>query len=216
MTDWTKLLDAAKALRERAGSPRASSGTELPPLLLLTDAARLPDPVAAVRRLPPGCGMVLRHYGAPGRRVLALRLAAECRRREILFLVGADAALAADTGADGVHLPARLPAQRVRSGEWRLTTASAHSAEELRRAAAAGVDAALVSAVFPTPSHPHAKPLGPAGFADLVSGSPLPVYALGGVTDATCPAIRESGASGIAAVGAFARPAKGTTSNLSD
>ncbi|MBE0530944.1 MAG: hypothetical protein IH626_08955, partial [Rhodospirillales bacterium] len=37
----------------------------LPLLILVTDEARLPDPAAAIRRLPPGAAVILRHYGAP-------------------------------------------------------------------------------------------------------------------------------------------------------
>ena len=202
MAEAAALMAEARALRARAGFPRARSGVDLPPLLWLTDPARAPDPVAVARRLPRGCGVVLRHYDAPDRADLARRLAAVCRARGLVLLVGADAALAAAVGAHGVHLPEWDTRWGARRHEWRLLTAAAHSAGALRRAA--GADAALLSPVFATVSHPGAPPLGPARFAELTAGSPLPVYALGGVTAAAAPALRGSGAAGIAAVGALA------------
>jgi thiamine-phosphate pyrophosphorylase len=39
-----------------------------------------------------------------------------------------------------------------------------------------------------------------AGFAALVAGAALPVYALGGVTAETAPALLGAGAAGLAAV----------------
>ena len=49
-----------------------------------------------------------------------------------------------------------------------------------------------------TPSHPDARPLGWQRFAELVAGSPLPVYALGGLTAADLDAAIAHGAHGLA------------------
>jgi thiamine-phosphate pyrophosphorylase len=54
--------------------------------------------------------------------------------------------------------------------------------------------------VFASASPSAGAPLGPAAFAELVEGARLPVYALGGVTAETAPALLESGAAGLAAV----------------
>jgi thiamine-phosphate pyrophosphorylase len=85
-----------------------------------------------------------------------------------------------------------------------IVTAAAHSLEALDRAAAAGADAALLSPVFQTGSHPDAPALGASEFARLSGLARIPVYALGGITAETVPAIAESGAAGIAVTGAFA------------
>ncbi len=186
----------------------------LPPLLMLTDDVRLPDPLAAAARLPAGAAVVLRHYGrpAPERRALGRALAALCRRRRLRLLVAADWRLAAAVGADGLHLPeglARGGAGLAAALAWRrqggrLLTVAAHGAAGLTRARRLGADAALLSPVFATASHPGARPLGPVRFAALCRAAGLPVYALGGVAAATAPRLRGSGAAGVAAIGALA------------
>lgn len=184
----------------------------LPRLFFVTDPARTPDPVAVAARLPPGAGVIYRSFGAADAHEMAARLARLCRRRGLVLLIGADAKLAAAVGADGVHLPERmLPAGRaLRHAKpgW-LFTAAAHSPLATRRAAAAGVDAALVSPVFASRSPSAGRPLGAARFAVLCRTSPLPVVALAGITTATAARALAAGAHGIAAVEGFVEDAEG-------
>lgn len=161
--------------------------------------------MALAERLPPGCGLVYRAFGAADAAEVARALAVVARRRGLVFLIGADAGVAAACGAAGVHLPERLvaaaPRLRARQPRW-LLTGAAHGARALLRAERAGLDAALLSAVFPSPSPSAGPPLGPARFARLARNAGLPVYALGGVTAATSPRLRRTGAAGFAAIGA--------------
>ena len=190
-------------LAEAAARLKQAAGSRLPALVLMTDEARLADPLPAARALPAGSGVILRHYGAPERASLARRLAAIARRRGLVLLVGEDPALARRVGAHGVHLPERSigRAGAVRwQREW-LITAAAHSPAALRAAAAAGADAALLSPVFATASHPDVRALGPQRFAALARASPLPVYALGGVDGTRARLLQGSGAVGIAGIG---------------
>ena len=180
----------------------------LPPLLFLTDPDRTPDLEAALERLPAGTAVVFRAFGRPGARALGRRLRAITRRRGLLLLVGADAALARAIGADGVHLPERLSGsagavRRARPG-W-IVTAAAHGAAAIVRARRGGADAVLVSPVFRTRSASAGRPLGPLRFAALVRAAGLPVYALGGVNLATARRLAASGAAGLAAVDVLAR-----------
>ena len=197
-------------LAEAAASLKRAAESALPALVLMTDAARLADPLPAARALPAGSAIILRHYGAPDREALARRLAAVARRRGLLLLVGEDPALARGVGAAGVHLPERAAAL-ARAVRWRaawLVTTAAHSPAALRKAAAAGADAALLSPVFATASHPGIRPLGPRRFAALAEASPIPVYALGGIDRARARLLRGSGAIGIAAIGGLVPPAR--------
>lgn len=176
---------------------------KLPGLILMTDAVRLPDPLAAMASLAPGAAVILRHYEAPDRRALAGRLSAWCRARRILLLVAADTGLAAAVRAGGVHLPEyRIGAARGirrRRPAW-LITAAVHSAAALTRAQRAGVDAVLLSPVFATPSHPDARPLGVLRFAGLVRHCPLRVFALGGIGPRNVRRLKGTGAAGIAGI----------------
>lgn len=203
MTETT-LAKLARQLNSRHAAG-VGQGGRLPPLLLMTDPKRLIDPCTAAERLPRGAGIILRAYEPPERQRLARALAVIARRRGLVLLVAVDAALAAEVGAHGVHLPEALIRQAAtarRRGDWLVTTA-AHSLAALHSAAGAGADAALLSPVFPTVSHPEARPLGPHQFAALVQRAGLPVYALGGVSEANAPLLLASGAVGIAGIGAL-------------
>lgn len=180
---------------------RHPAGRRLPPLILMTDAARLPDPLAAVARLPAGAAVILRDYDAPDRIALATALSTLCRARRLRFLVAADARLAARVGADGLHLPEGLvPRARRRWPRNWLITAAAHSPAALWRAWRVGADAALLSPVFATASHPGAGTVGALRFAAWSGASPLPVYPLGGINAGTARRLTDSRAVGLAGI----------------
>src|SRR5512139_415564 len=142
-----KLARAAAGLAVVARSP-------LPPLILMTDDERLPDPVRAARALPRGSMVIVRARDRGRRRSLAQALRPLAQARSLFLFIAGDVALALALGADGVHLPeVRIgEAAGLRARHRLLITASAHSFASLRRAAF--VDALLLSPVFPTASHP--------------------------------------------------------------
>ena len=190
-------------LTEAAASLKRAAGSALPALILMTDEVRLADPLPAARALPAGSAIILRHYGVPERATLARGLAAIARRRRLVLLVGEDPVLARRVGAAGVHLPERA-IRRARTVRWQrdwLVTAAVHSHAALVSAAACGADAALLSPVFATASHPDQRALGLQRFAALAQASPVPVYALGGIGRAHASLLRGSGAVGIAGIG---------------
>lgn len=178
----------------------------LPALLFFTDPVRTPAPEAIARRLPPGAAVVFRAFGASDAEARGARLKAIARDRKLLLLVGADAGLAARLGADGVHLPERLAhrARRLKAAHpgW-LVTAAAHSPAAARRALAAGADAVVVSAIFPSRSASAGAPMGTLRLAILARRAKGPVYALGGVDNKTARLLKDTGLVGLAAVDAF-------------
>ena len=188
---------AELARRLKPSRPHA----HLPPLILMTDIVRLPDPLPAIRRLPPGSAVIVRHPDPLARRTLAAGLLEVCRAAGVRLLIAADPRLAEALGADGVHLPEALvrAGRRRRRPGW-LVTAAAHSPRALRRAADAGADAALLSPVFATRSHPGAPAIGAVRFTAWARAAPLPVYALGGVTPETAGRLADSGACGFAGI----------------
>lgn len=180
---------------------------------MVTDTRRLADPLAAAEHMPRGGAIILRHYDWPERRVLAERLLAVCRRRGLLLLIAGDAKLALQIGADGVHLPehallglATMGASPRSHKRRLLFTAAAHSQAALTRAFRLGVDAALLSPVFPSPSPPRRAPLGNLRFALMVRSALLPVYALGGIHAGNARRLLGSGAVGVAALEGLAFP----------
>jgi thiamine-phosphate pyrophosphorylase len=158
-------------------------------LWLFTDAVRMPDPLAAIARLPAGlCGVVFRHDGAPGRAALAARVARLCKARRLALVVAGDARLAARVGA-GVHLRGGRLAGLARRGRF-MVTASAHDVPQIRRAGRAGADIVFISPAFSTASHPGQAALGAARWARLArAAGAANAYALGGVNGRTVKAL---------------------------
>ena len=188
-------------------TPRPVRGG-LPSFVLMTDETRLADPVAAAQALPPNSAVIFRHYGESDREELARRLMTVARRQNFRVLIAADARLALKIGADGLHLPEAMAA--LGPGPWRawrkpgwLVTAAAHSPSALFQAKAAGADAALLSPVFPTASHPDRAPLGAVRFQSWCRRSPLPTYALGGISISTFKRLRGGSALGYAGISGF-------------
>lgn len=169
-------------------------------LVAVTDEKRGGDPLAAAALLPAGSWVIFRHYDAPDRSVLAIRLAALCRKRRLKLFIAGDPVLARSVKA-GLHLPdwlAARPSPSIR--RWKTLTVAAHDRLGLIRAAKLGAKAALLSPVFATASHPGAKPLGLLAFRRLARGAKLPVIALGGIDRTSVSLLKNAPIAGIAAV----------------
>jgi thiamine-phosphate pyrophosphorylase len=176
-------------------------------LVAVTDEKRGGDPLGLARRLPKGSMLIFRHYGAKDRAALAARLAVLCRTRRIRLMVAGDLSLAMRVRA-GLHLPEGLAKQaspRIRLWVRRggHLTVAAHGRAALSHAARLGAEAALLSPVFATASHPGARSLGLPGFRRLVRGAKLPVIALGGIDANAIRKLKGAPIAGIAAVGAL-------------
>jgi thiamine-phosphate pyrophosphorylase len=206
---WRRTRSADEIWRwARTLRPARARGKPLPRLVFFTDPQRSPRPQDTLARLPRGAAVVFRAFGDPAAVAQGRRLVRIARRRGLVFLVGADARLAAHLGADGVHLPERAiaiaPQLRRQRPRW-LVTCAAHSAPGLARARRGRVDAAFLSPVYPTASRPGQRGLGALRFARLVRSARLPVYALGGITAATARSLVRTGAAGLAAVESLTR-----------
>jgi thiamine-phosphate pyrophosphorylase len=185
---------------------RGARGGGVPALLLLTDEDRLPDPAACLAGLGrAGGGLVLRYRDAGAKLVEIRRLRRLARRHGVPVLLAGPLRLARRLGLDGAHFAearARATPGRVRRGGLLLTVA-AHSPAALAVAARLGADAALLSPVFATASHPGARALGPLRLNCLASASRVPVIALGGLSARNAARLGRNVA-GIAAIGALA------------
>ncbi|MEO1029381.1 MAG: thiamine phosphate synthase [Pseudomonadota bacterium] len=174
-----KLLMAAR-------SSTAVSGPDLPPVWVLTDPERMPDPVVVAETLPRGWGMIYRHFGAPEKRGISSQLRIATDQRNCWLLIAADPLLAFDVGADGVHWPEAFRRQaRKWRGTFPIMTTSSHSPKALRTASAAVFDGSICSTVFPSRSRSAGHPMGETRFRVLARSAGLPVYGLGGVNSGT-------------------------------
>lgn len=160
----------------------------LPALWLISDARNDIRLERALAHLPRGSGFIYRHYhlldAERYARFRALRRIAKAHGHVVIL---ADSALTArEWGADGVYGSPRSLYPRRRD---LLHLATAHNLAELGLAARLGADAALLSPVFPTATHPGGKVLGSVRFQMLARQSRLPVIALGGMTKARARAL---------------------------
>lgn len=123
----------------------------------------------ALRRLPPGSGVVFRHHATPAaeRRTIHRRVWRIARARGLVLLVAGGG-----LPGDGVHKAGR--GRGLRS--W-----PAHDRAEAVAGWRAGVDLLFVSPLFPTRSHPGAPALGPARAMRIGNGLGLARIALGGM-----------------------------------
>lgn len=126
-------------------------------------------------------------------------------------LVNGPAQVAFDAGADGVHLrsglgPTAIRAARqvyARAGGEPVVSVACHSADEIRQAA--GASLLLFSPIFEKAGEDRVSP--GQGLAALRSAAelakPVPVLALGGVTEKNAASCVQAGAAGVAAIRMF-------------
>ena len=114
-----------------------------------------------------------------------------------------DVALA--TKAYGVHLPERdvSVAEARKLLPKGLIGRSVHSVEAAREAEQQGADYVVFGPVFPTVTHPDAKPVGLDALREVAESVGIPVLAIGGVEPALEESCWKAGAAGFAAIAYF-------------
>lgn len=151
----------------------------------------------AVERLPPGAGIILRHYRLDNaeRLALGLRLAKRASERSLVVGAAGSRQLAAEIGAALVHNPDRPGAL-----PWSMAVHDKVQAE-----AAKGAGLVFVAPVFATRSHPDSPALGISRAADLAALASCPAIALGGMDKSRFRALKERGFYGYAGIDCWLR-----------
>ena len=187
-------------LKSAARRAAAHLPAGLPPVLVFTDPARSAHPLDLASVIPPGWGLVYRHFGAAEAGSLAEILAKLAKKRRFRLLIGADPALARAVGADGVHWPERQFGEARRAAvHFALNTMSAHSPSSLYAPQPPWLSARVLSTVFPSASPSAGRALGPGRARTIAGKAGCPVYGLGGVNAETAGRIAD--AMGLAGVG---------------
>ena len=123
-----------------------------------------------------------------------------------VFVINGDPDLAAQTGADGVHLPeAAMPVSTARqiAGPQVLVGRSVHSTSAAQSAAAEGADYVVAGTVYPSPTHPGGQASGTAIIRDIVCVVDLPVIGIGGIDASNAARVMDAGARGVACISAI-------------
>jgi 8-oxo-dGTP diphosphatase len=176
----------------------------LPTVYGITDASDVGEDAfleRAHRALDAGLRLVqLREKDWPLARqqALASRLLALAQRYGVTVLLNGDAANARAWGCAGVHWTSAALARATSRPYDLVCAASCHTRDDIAKAGELALDFAVLGPVAPTPTHPHATPLGWDGFAAQALGTSVPVFALGGLAIGDLDTAIDHGAHGVA------------------
>ncbi len=184
-------------------------------LYVITDAALQPPERLTVRvgAAIEGGAALVQYRDKSADRALRLRqaraLAELCRAHGVTFIINDDIQLAADSGADGVHLgrdDSEPDEARRRLGEQAIIGVSCYNRwPRARQAAEQGADYIAFGRFFPS----HTKPQAVRASLDLIRRAKqqlgTPVAAIGGITPQNGAELVDAGADMLAVVqGVFA------------
>lgn len=140
------------------------------------------------------------------RRALALELMPICREAGVPFVIDDDVALAAEVGADGVHVGqedlACAEARRI-LGPDAIVGVSAQTVDQARAAERAGASYLGVGALHPTATKPDAVDVTMAELRRICEAVSIPVVGIGGVDASTAHELAGSVVAGGAVVSAL-------------
>ena len=200
-----------------------------PSLCLVTDRRQTGDrPLGEIVALAlrGGVNMVqLREKDLPSGKLMetALALRLLTKGRALLFINDrVDVAIA--SGADGVQLgeEAMTVSAARKAGAGLLVSRSVHDVEGAARAQKDGADLLVAGTIFPSGSHPAARPAGVELLERLRAEVSVPYIAIGGVNERNAPHAIAAGAAGVAVIGAITRSddpqraARGLMSSIAD
>lgn len=183
-------------------------------LYVLTDERRGGDLLEAVAAALAGGAVIVqyRDKSAAARRIAEARQLRELTRRHgAVFIVNDDPWLAAESGADGVHLGRDDPdiaAARELLGGRAIIGVSCYDSLELGRGAVAeGANYVAFGSVYPSPTKPAAVRASLELFAAAKYELGVPICAIGGITPGNVGPVVAAGADMVAVISAvFSAP----------
>lgn len=121
-----------------------------------------------------------------------------------LFIVNDDPSIAAEAGADGVHVGQDDMAPdevRARYPDLRIVGLSTHNLDQVRASVTQPIDYIGVGPVYATPTKDIPDPtLGLDTMAQMIAAAAHPAVAIGGIDAARLPAVLAAGARNFAVV----------------
>jgi thiamine-phosphate pyrophosphorylase len=176
-------------------------------LYAMVDTSGGHEPVALARQLLDSGARILqlRLKDCSSRDLLAIAttIAGLCRDRGALFIVNDRADIAKMAGADGVHVgqdDPPLAVARAIAGDRMLVGVSTHSIEQACAAEAGGADYIGFGAIYSGGLKNVANAQGLERLRTVRAAVKLPIVAIGGITQATAPAVLEAGADAVAII----------------
>lgn len=136
----------------------------------------------------------------------AREISALCKQYRVPFILNDNVALAAQCGADGVHLGQEDmdPAQARRIlGPDAIIGVSAHNVAEAKAAVAAGADYLGCGAMFATTTKTNVTALPKETLRAICAAVGVPVIAIGGISKQNLLSLAHCGEAGVALVSAI-------------
>lgn len=140
-----------------------------------------------------------------GRRLLPL-----CRAAGVPFIVNDFPVIAAELGADGVHIgqdDGNHTATRAIVGPEAIIGRSTHSLDQAIQAGDEGFDYIGFGPLFPTGTKPGRPAIGLAHIAAAVARVPCPVFCIGGINPQSLPSVLAAGSTHVVMVSALLQAA---------
>jgi len=188
-------------------------GAKLRGLYVITDTALIPDEqfsarVAAALR---GGARIVQYRDKRDSPALRLKLATDmvrlCREFGALSIINDDIELAAQVGADGVHIgqdDAALSHARERLGQGAIIGVSCYNRLELAiEAEQQGADYVAFGAFFPSRTKPNAVPVSLDVLREAKEKLTIPSCAIGGITPENAQPLVDAGADMLAVISAI-------------
>ena len=194
-----KLLDYSKAIKTK--------GNKLPKIIIVFDDKVFNEKKFSKLKIPKETAFLLRSYKIKERKKIAKQLLKFCKMKKIKLLIGSDIKLAEEINADGIHFPEymlnkniinKIAIKKIKSMKNKIITSAAHSLKSIKKAECFGIDAALLSPIFPSKSHPKLKNLGLKKLNKILQKIELPIYALGGINLKNVKSLSKTGIIGYA------------------
>ncbi len=139
--------------------------------------------------------------------VVARRIQKLTRKHNALLIINDRVEIALAIKADGVHVGQHdlaLTEVKRLARPGMILGVSATSYAEAVALANSGADYLGIGPIFPTPSKPDATPpIGLDVLARICRDLPIPIVAIGGITESNLPTIIDSGAAGAAVISAI-------------
>ncbi len=138
---------------------------------------------------------------------LAAKVLLLCRNAQIPCILHNFPNVAETLRSDGLHLPLakleELPeSQRKR---WKILGASCHTWDDVEKAIKLGATYVTYGHIYTTDCKPGLPGRGLAALQDICHKSPIPVYAIGGISPEKWPELKKAGAAGACLMSWFMR-----------
>lgn len=182
-------------------------------LYVILDPSVCPDrPLHEVLKVSAAAGATLFQYrnksaSMKDAYIEAMELRKLAAELEVLFIINDRCDLALAVDADGVHLgQGDLPLNLARKvmGPGKLIGISTHNAEQVRVATAGGPDYLGFGPIFkPGSKADHDPVVGVAGLKAIRPLTPLPIFAIGGISLDHVSEVIGAGANGVAVISAI-------------